>query len=140
MNTDGPKLTQDENVIVTAIDRLRSIRPMPLLVAFDGRSGVGKSTLAASVAARVGATLVEGDDFYAGGTDAEWSQCTAQDRADRCIDWRRLRAEVLEPLCAGRPAVWHPFDFTAGTGLAAHTVHRSPAPVIILDGIYSARP
>lgn len=112
----------------------------PLLVAFDGRSGAGKSTLAARVAGRVGGVVVEGDDFYAGGTDAEWAGRTAADKAAGCIDWRRMRVEALEPLLAGRPAVWRPFDFAAGAGLVPHTVRRDPAAVVILDGVYSARP
>jgi uridine kinase len=130
----------DDDALVAAIRRLMADRRTPLLVAVDGRSGAGKSTLAARVAARVGGTVVEGDDFYAGGTDAEWAARTAEAKVAACIDWRRLRAEALAPLLAGRSAVWHPFDFAAGAGLAAHTVRRSPSPVIVLDGVYSARP
>jgi uridine kinase len=128
------------DAIVSAILPLVAGRRTPLLVAVDGRSGVGKSTLAACVAARVGATVVESDDFYAGGTDAEWAQRTAEHKAAACIDWRRLRVDALDPLLAGRTAVWRPFNFATGVGLAAHTVRRAPAAVIILDGVYSARP
>jgi len=115
-------------------------RRTPLVVAFDGRSGVGKSTLATQLATCFNATIIPGDDFWLGGTDAEWARLTPADRSDRCIDWRRLRAEVLAPLHAGCPAVWHPFDFAAGTGLAAQAEVRDPAPVVVLDGVYSARP
>jgi uridine kinase len=51
-----------------------------------------------------------------------------------------LRVDALDPLLAGRTAVWSPFNFATGVGLAAHTVRRTPAAVIILDGVYSARP
>jgi uridine kinase len=57
-----------------------------------------------------------------------------------------LRRDALEPLCAGRAAEWHPFDFAAGErpdgtyAMARDLVRREPAPVIILDGAYSARP
>jgi uridine kinase len=115
-------------------------RAAPLLVALDGRSGTGKSTLAALLADRLGATVVEGDDFYPGGSDADWDARSPAEKAALVIDWRRMRADALEPLLAGRPAAWHPFDFAAGEGLAAHTVTRAPAPVIVLDGVYSARP
>ena len=64
----------------------------------------------------------------------------ARGKAALVIDWRRLRAEALAPLLAGRPARGHPFDFQAGHGLAAHTVTRDPARVIVLDGVYLARP
>jgi uridine kinase len=140
MGDDARGTRHDEDIVVAEIGRRMASRRTPLLVAFDGRSGSGKSTLAARVAARVGATVVEGDDFYAGGTDAEWAERTVEEKVAGCIDWRRLRAEALEPLLAGRAASWHPFDFAAGAGLAAHGVRRAPATVLILDGVYSARP
>src|SRR4051794_20881896 len=129
-----------EDAIVTAIRRLTASRSTPLLVAIDGRSGSGKSTIARRVADQLEATVVESDDFYSGGSDAEWAQRTAEERFAACIDWRRLKAEVLAPLLAGRTATWHPFNFEMGVGLAAHTISRKPAAVIILDGVYSARP
>src|SRR5690348_15604152 len=128
-----------DNVMREIRRQLRG-RTEPLLVALDGRSGTGKSTLAALLAAQVGATVVEGDDFYPGGADAEWDGLSPAEKAALVIDWRRLRAEALEPLLAGRPAAWHPFDFQAGHGLAAHIVTRDPAPLVVLDGVYSARP
>lgn len=62
------------------------------------------------------------------------------------IDWRRLRRLALEPLRAGQPAIWHPFDFAGGEredgsyAISSEAVRRDPAPVIILDGAYSSRP
>ena len=53
-----------------ALDRINemlSSTPTPVVVALDGRSGVGKSTLATAIADRLGAVVIEGDDFYAGG-------------------------------------------------------------------------
>ncbi len=126
--------------VARAIRRLAVGRDRPLLVAIDGRSGAGKSTLAASVSAQLAAVVVEGDDFCAGGSDAEWTGRTAAERADACIDWRRLRSDVLEPLLAGRAAVWRPFDVAAGGGPGARTVTRDPAAVVLLDGVYSGRP
>ena len=115
-------------------------RSRPLLIALDGRSGAGKSTVATRIADATGGAVVEGDDFYAGGTDAEWAQRDAADKAANCIDWRRLRADALEPLLAGRAAAYHPFNFATGAGLAPQTVRIEHAPMIVLDGVYSARP
>jgi uridine kinase len=126
--------------VVAAIHRLHAERGSPLLVALDGRSGAGKSTVAARLAGQVDGVVIEGDDFYAGGADAEWAARTAAAKVAGCIDWRRLRTEALEPLLAGRPADYRPFDFATGTGLAAHTIRREPAPLILLDGVYSGRP
>jgi uridine kinase len=57
-----------------------------------------------------------------------------------------MRLCALDPLRAGQPAGWHPFDFAAGPradgshARSAQVTRRDPAPVIILDGAYSARP
>lgn len=63
------------------------------------------------------------------------------------IDELRGRVQrALEPLRAGRTAVWHAFDFAAGVradgsyGMSTESVRRDPAPVLILDGAYSSRP
>jgi uridine kinase len=111
-----------------------------ILVAVDGRSGVGKSTLAIQLADRYGGGSILADDFYPGGSDLHWMNLSPAKRADRVIDWQRLRAEVLEPLLSGHRATWRPFDFQAGKGLAPQTLTQHPVPIIILDGAYSSRP
>jgi uridine kinase len=112
----------------------------PVLVALDGRSGTGKTTLARAIATSLGATIVETDDFFAGGGESDWASRTPAERASACMDWRRLRTQALEPLLAGRSARWQPFDFAAGTGSATRAVECPAAPVILLDGAYSSRP
>jgi uridine kinase len=134
------------SLLVAAIEARMQGRSRPLLVAIDGKSGSGKSQLAALVAGALPAVVVPSDDFYAGHvSDAEWEARTPGERAADVIDWQRLRAEALEPLLAGRTAGWYPFDFEArrsdGTfRLAAARVTREPAAVVILDGAYSIRP
>jgi uridine kinase len=61
------------------------------VVAIDGRSGAGKSSLAATLRAELGAPVVTLEDLYGG-----W------DGLERGIDL--LVSEVLEPLSAGRAA------------------------------------
>ncbi len=119
----------------------------PVLVALDGPSGSGKSTLAAKIAEASPAAVVPSDDFFAADvTDAEWDAMSPRERADRALDWRRLRREALEPLLAGRPAAWHAFDFEAGAradgsyAMRSEPTQRAPAPLIVLDGAYSTRP
>jgi len=111
----------------------------PLVVAIDGRSGTGKSTLTACIARVIGATVVDQDDFYSGGSLEDWRALTVSDKVDRVIDWRRVRTQVLEPLRAGKMASWHPFDWESMAGLAAQTISVSPSPIVILDGAYSSR-
>lgn len=110
----------------------------PVIVAIDGRSGVGKSTLAAELAARFDATVVEGDDFYAGGVGILGD--SPQARAARCIDWQDQR-RVLGDLRQGRAASWFAFDWDAFDGRTAEEATVAPpAPLVILEGAYSARP
>jgi uridine kinase len=106
-----------------------------------------KSELAALVAEAVDAVVVPSDDFYASDvTNADWAARSPAERVADVIDWRRLRAEALEPLLAGRTATWYPFDFEAGPRrdgtfpLATAPVTREPAAVVILDGAYCSRP
>ena len=128
-----------------AHDAVRRIRALarercPLVVAIDGRSGTGKSTLAGWMAAQLDATVIEQDDFYAGGAFDVWQRLTARQKADRVIDWRRVRREALAPLRAGMSASWRPFDWERLEGLAPAPVTVQPAPIIILEGAYSSRP
>jgi len=134
-----PRPPEDE--IVAHIQQAHSRVERPLVAALDGRSGVGKSTLARRVAARLNdCCLIEGDDFYAGGSAAEWDARSAEDKARLCMDWQRLQTEALLPLLAGQSASWHPFNFEAGAGLAELTRSAKPAAIILIDGVYSGRP
>jgi uridine kinase len=134
-------------VIVAEVGRLLTVRGVPIVIALDGGSGAGKSTLSVSLANSLGAALVQTDDFFAADiTDGEWDARPPESRAGGAIDWRRLRAEALEPLRAGRPARWRAFDFASGPhpdgtyALRPDYVEREPAPVVVLDGAYSTRP
>jgi uridine kinase len=119
--------------IVAEVGRLVVGRDTPLLVALDGCSGAGKSTLAELIAAQLGAALVQGDDFYAPNPwDATWEARGPAARAAEGIDWRRLRAEALEPLLAGKAARWH-------AALASLVIEREPT-AVVLEGLTSTRP
>jgi uridine kinase len=147
MNSPPPELQLAAETIVADIRRLMVNRTTPILVALDGGSGAGKSSLAVLIAEELGAALIQSDDFFdADISDAEWDIRTTAARAADAIDWRRLRAEALEPLLAGKPAKWHAFDFAAGVrpdgtyAMRTDFVEREPAAVIVLDGAYSTRP
>jgi uridine kinase len=111
---------------------------VPLLVALDGRSGTGKSTLARAVGEPLSALVIDGDDFYAGGTDAYWAGLDPEEKVAHVIDWRRQR-EVLENLRRRQPATWRPYDWESDDGSFGPPVSCSPADIVILDGAYSAR-
>ena len=126
------------------VQRLLDIRGAPVVIDLDGPGGAGKSTIAAALAAVVPATVVPSDDFFPFEvTAAEWSARTPAERASAAVDSRRLRHLALEPLRAGRSATWHAFDGERPDGShwpSSDTIRRDPAPVIIIEGTYSARP
>jgi uridine kinase len=132
---------QPLDVLVEHIEARRVGRRTPLVVALDGRSGAGKSTLARAAAAVVGASVIEGDDFYAGGSGASWDAMTASEKVAHVIDWRHQRP-MLEALRRGDSVTYHPYDWydDDNDGWAPHVVTVESAPVVILDGAYSARP
>jgi uridine kinase len=145
----GPRREREAAIasVVAAIRPLSSRSRRPVLVALDGPSGAGKTTIAAGIAKHLEATIVPGDDFFAAQiTDAEWEARSARQRAADAIDWQRLRREALAPLLAGQVARWRAFDFAAGVRpdgtypMSAEVTERSPAAVIVLDGAYSTRP
>jgi len=111
-----------------------------VVVALDGFSGSGKTTLARRLVERLGGVVVEGDDFYRVMDDAVRWDLDPSQGVGRYFDWERLRDEALVPLRCGRAASYSPFDWAAGGGLCPRTVTVGPSSVIVVDGVYSARP
>jgi uridine kinase len=111
----------------------------PLVIAVDGRSGAGKSTLARQPLATIDATLVEGDLFYRDMPDDQRAALTPQEGVANYFDWERLRDQALVPLRRGEAAWFRPFDWRRAAGLASPVVVL-PRPVVIVEGVYSARP
>jgi uridine kinase len=121
------------------VQKLLADSNRPVLVALDGRSGVGKSTIAAELAEQFDCVHIVSDNFWVGGSDEEWSQRTPKQKAELAIDWRRMRTEALLPLLAGGRAAWRSFDWQAGKGLAVESITAGPTKLILLDGAYSTR-
>jgi uridine kinase len=121
------------------ITSLQKATRTPVLVALDGRSGAGKSTVAVQVGAQVGALVIDGDDFYRGGTDAYWDALGPAEKMDLVIDWERQRS-LLEQLRRGEAVTWQPYDWDADDGRLGAPVTAGPAAVVLLNGAYSARP
>lgn len=108
------------------------------VVAIDGRSGVGKSSFANELLARRDAVIIEGDDFFAGGVAVRNDAPDAL--AEICIDWRAQRA-VIEALLAEGRAQYFPFDWDRFDGSKSSEPRLVTArPLIIVEGVYAARP
>lgn len=133
-------LNPDVDRAIHKIKDLMDKSEKPILVAIDGRSGTGKSTIAKTIANSLGGTEIISDDFWIGGSNDLWDTRTPQEKADLAIDWERLRKEVLEPLLSNKSASWYPFDWESGRGLSSKKIKKNPTKLIVLDGAYSTRP
>ncbi|WP_395155733.1 uridine kinase [Ilumatobacter sp.] len=137
------------------IDRLRRDLAVgsPVFVAIDGRSGSGKSSLSEAVVDALSlsgsldpmVTVIEGDQFYAGGSAEAWDSRPVAERADRVIDWRR-QYRLLSQLRSKGVGSWRPFDWDADdwdsddVPLRTEPSRSVIASVVVLEGAYSARP
>lgn len=93
------------------------------VVAVDGRSGSGKTSLAAVLRAKLNAPVVTLEDLYGG-----WGGL------ERGIDL--LVSEVLEPLSDGRAARVPTYDWVAAAWAAPWVLE--PPEVLIVEGVGAA--
>jgi uridine kinase len=140
-------MDNSDRVILQEIERLRPKLRRPVVVAVDGGSGAGKTTIAERLMRLTEVALVRLDDFYQTVIpESEWPHKTVEQRLNGVFDWSRVRSEALEPLRAGRPGRWHAFDFMGGLGkegtysLKKEATEMAPALTILVDGAYSASP
>jgi uridine kinase len=114
------------------------------LVSIDGPGGSGKSTLAAELARNLGGpapvTLVEGDDFYRPRPAGQRLLLSPEDGYHQYFDWQRLRDQVLIPLTSGTAARYQRYDWPAGALAAGELRHVPRSGVVIVEGVYTARP
>lgn len=133
--------SQIDQTVAFIVDRLvahRTQSQQSCLIAIDGRSGVGKSTLAVQLAQWLEAALISGDDFYAGGTGIH--ERSSEQLADMCIDRRRM-ASVLTTLKAGQKASYHAFDWDSFDGsLSEASVIIWPTRTVVVEGVYTNHP
>jgi uridine kinase len=123
--------------VIKAAARWQAARPGPgglLVVAIDGHGAAGKSTIAGAVARATGAALVHTDDFFSSPPAADSGLALRG-----YYDWRRLRAQALEPLRARRAVTFRRFDWERGRGLDG-TVAVQPSDLVLVEGVFSAAP
>lgn len=121
------------------LGRVRALRQAGrerILVGIDGRSGGGKTTLAAQVQALTGCPVVHLDDFF-----LQPAQRTPQRLAEPGgnLDRERVLAEVLHPLKAGETAVYRKFICHDVMDFGETQVIR-PAPLTLIEGSYACHP
>ena len=106
-----------------------------VLLAIEGGSAAGKTTLAALLAQKYGCTVFHTDDFF-----LQPHQRTPQRLAEAGgnVDRERFLAQVLEPLSQGKSVRYHKFD-CAKMALGAE-IEAFPTPLTVVEGAYAMHP
>lgn len=120
--------------LLAAVDRALAKRGR-IILAIEGGSAGGKTTLAALLARIYDSTVFHADDFF-----LRPEQRTPARLAEPGgnMDRERLLEEVLTPLTQGRPAVFRRYDCHTQTLLEPTTI--SPKALNIVEGAYSMHP
>jgi len=123
-----PLETRDPAAAVAAAVRLTAQRPARCgptkVVAVDGPSGGGKSTLGTAIGRALGAPVLQMDDIYPG-----W------DGLAKAVPL--VTTQVLEPLAKGRPAAYRRWDWTRNEW-SDQLVSVPPTPLLVLEGVGSS--
>lgn len=106
-----------------------------ILVAIDGRSAAGKTTLAEQLKEELGCTVIHMDDFF-----LRPEQRTAQrlEEPGGNVDYERFLEEVLLPLREGKAFSYAPFD--CHTQGFKSSVQVEPERITVVEGSYSCHP
>jgi cytidylate kinase len=99
--------------------RLAALPATTRIVAIDGRSGSGKTSLAAWLAPALAAPCVHVDDIVPG-----WYGLARS--VELLAEW------VVQPLAAGSPAQWRKWDWDAGGW--GRSGELAPAPIVVVEG------
>jgi uridine kinase len=147
MNGAAEKILVQARRIVSEIRHLLERKRSPMVLVLDGGSGAGKSTIAALIEKEIDTALIPLDDFFSADIpDNQWDTFTVEEKLEYVFDWDRVRQQVIEPLLKGRLARWYSFDFQSGLradgtyGMETERKERRPAPLILIEGAYSASP
>ena len=133
--------------VISAIRELITSTESPVILAIDGGSGAGKSTIAELIGNEFDAAVIPLDDFYSADIpDPAWRDFSVEERFQRVFRWNAVRREVLKPLKEGQRATWFAFDFDSGMrpdgtyGIEKEAKIYEATDVVILEGVYSASP
>lgn len=111
----------------------------PVMVAIDGHSAAGKSTLADLLQLALGerCTVVAMDDFYRLMDPTDRAALTPREGVDQYYDWQRLDREVLAPARVGSRLSYGLHDWD--NNVIGSDRSLDCPPLLIVEGVYSSR-
>ena len=120
--------------LLIAIDKALAERER-VTVAIDGRCAAGKTTAAGLLQEIYGCTVFHMDDFF-----LRPEQRTPERFAEPGgnVDRERFRAEVLDPLTAGKEVAYRRYD--CHTQSVCEPIYVSPARLTVTEGVYALHP
>ncbi len=119
--------------LFTEIDkRLQTDR---VLLAIEGGSASGKTTLGKTLEAFYDCTLVHMDDFF---LRPEQRSAERFSQIGGNIDWERFLSEVLQPISNGKPTEFRRFDCSSMSLSEKVTLEQKK--LIVVEGAYSMHP
>jgi para-aminobenzoate synthetase len=136
-----------EEEILKKVESLQNHLSRPVVVALDGGSGAGKTTIAERLARLTSLALVPLDQFYQTRVpEREWATKSVEERLNGVFEWERVRVEAIGPLVMESKARWRAFDFSKGLGpdgtysLKKEFTEVISKSTILVEGAYSASP
>ena len=121
--------------LFTIISEIHKFDKSPVIVAVDGRSAAGKTTLSWELKKELGCNVIHMDDFF---LRPEQRTGERLDEPGGNVDRERFIEEVMKPLKAGKAFSYRVFDCKSMT--LTDSVHVEPRPVTVVEGAYSCHP
>lgn len=130
----APLRRDDFLLLLQRIDGMLQ-RKTPVLVAIDGNSAAGKSTLAAQLKFIYACNVFHMDDYF-----LQPFQRTQERLIEPGgnVDYLRFKEEVLQPLLIGKPFSYRPYQ--CATQELAGEVPVEPRHLNIIEGVYALHP
>lgn len=122
---------------VDAIERLLESDKSPLLVAIDGKTGAGKTTIAKYLREQFSCNLFHMDDFYLQGHQRTPERIQ---EVGGNVDYERFREEVLIPVLRGETVLYQPFNYLTMDFDLNFARKIEPKRLNLIEGTYSMHP
>lgn len=124
-----------EDILSTLLPAINKITDYPPLIAIDGRTASGKTTLTAMLQKELNCNVVHMDHFF-----LRKEQRTEErlKEAGGNVDYERFKEEVLIPLKEGKSFSYRPYD--CHTLSFAKPIYINPKNITVVEGSYSCHP